>query len=114
MHQRPVRPTAMDVTSKDQDQAAPAPGNKLDSGYACRLRLVLSLTAGRCYAGGGAFVDGAPGVFAAGVRAISLAAAGEGFPRAFGNRRRRAAAPRNVRHFPTRDELGGAMIARAR
>lgn len=42
------------------------------------------------------------------------AAAGEGFPRACGKRRRRAAAPRNVPHLPARDELGGAMTARAR
>ena len=37
----------------------------------CRARLFSSLTAGRCHMGGGAIVDGAPGVFAAGGRAVS-------------------------------------------
>src|SRR5258708_38912764 len=40
------------------------------------------------------------------------AAAGEDFPTACGKRRRRAAAPRSVRHLPARDELGGLMTAR--
>jgi len=40
------------------------------------------------------------------------AAAGEDFPTACGNRRRRAVAPRNARYLPARDELGGAMTAR--
>jgi len=37
----------------------------------CCSRLVPSPTAGRCHLGGGAIVDGAPGVFAAGGRAVS-------------------------------------------
>ena len=37
----------------------------------CRLRLFPALTAGRCHVGGGAIVDGAPGVFAAGGRVVS-------------------------------------------
>jgi len=37
-----------------------------------------------------------------------------GLPKGARQRRRRAAAPRNVRHLPVRDELGGAMTARAR
>jgi len=37
-----------------------------------------------------------------------------GLPKGARQRRRRAAAPRNVRHLPARDELGGATTVRAR
>ena len=61
---RPPEEAAIDGPS---ETAPTAPGGAAR----CRLRLVPSPTAGRCYVSSGGNVDGAPGVFAAGGRAVS-------------------------------------------
>src|SRR5258708_25144774 len=70
-----VKPAAKTASPRPPEEAAiggpfeTAPTAPGGTGR-CRLRLVPSLTAGWCHVGGGASVDGAPGVFAAGVRAV--------------------------------------------